>query len=664
MKRSSLKTRLLLGIITLTVSICILISVILGIILYQSSTSNMKSEVKAYGQGYALAVKNQINQYKLKIEAIATNDAITGGTGTKGSTFDVTTSTPAITQAKEELAKKYGFDLVGTADANGKGDVAGINVSDRDYFKEAISGKTYISSPVTSKKSGKVVLYVATKINNSTGFNGVVFAELSSDIFSSMVSNAKVGKTGYCFIVDKSGTIIAHQNQDTVTKFVNYISLAKQNSSYKDYASVVTSMINGDTGGKYYTSSGNQFYIAYQPIEGDEGWSIGVTAALSEMMSGYNSAILILVGVALAFILISVFVALAFAKPIVEPITNLVKRIEKLSEGDLHSPVPVVKSRNEIGLLSQTFSDTVNILNEYMGEMGEVLGKMSAGDLTAVIKQDYKGDFVAIKTALEQINGSLNQVFGEINQSAEQVSSGAEQVSAGAQALSQGATEQASSIEELSASISEIANEVNQNAKNAANASKLSQEASNEVEKGDQHMQQMITAMADISDSSNQIEKIIKTIEDIAFQTNILALNAAVEAARAGAAGKGFAVVADEVRNLASKSAEAAKNTTALIEGSITAVDKGKKIAGETEKSLGDIIKCVQNTNTLIEQISSASNEQATSINQVTQGIDQISAVVQTNSATAEESAATSEELSGQAQMLKNMLASLKLKNN
>jgi len=216
----------------------------------------------------------------------------------------------------------------------------------------------------------------------------------------------------------------------------------------------------------------------------------------------------------------------------------------------------------------------------------------------------------------------------------------------------------------LSASITEIADEVNSNAKNSGIASQLSRDASDEVAKGNEYMQHMITAMKEISDTSNQIGNIIKAIEDIAFQTNILALNAAVEAARAGSAGKGFAVVADEVRNLASKSAEAAKNTNALIKSSIVAIEKGTKIADETGKSLVGIVDGVKKATDLIENISKASNDQATSINQVTLGVDQISAVIQTNSATAEESAATSEELSAQAQVLKSILANLKLKNS
>jgi methyl-accepting chemotaxis protein len=652
-KRQKIRTKLLAGMVGLAVSVCLLSGVISGFILYNNSHEAMVSETELAAKGYAQSVENKIGQYKMAVEIIATNTVIT----------DSTKSAEVIKAEKERLAKAYGFKAVNTADATGQTDTVGVSNADRDYFKHAISGETYISSPIISKIDNTLVMFLATKINNGTGYNGIVFVTLSSDTFSSMVDNATVGASGYAFIEDRTGTIIAHKKREDVAAFKNYIELAKTDKSFSGPATLSQHMIAGVTGSETYSINGIQSYAAYNPLKGTDGWSIGVTAQVKDMMSSFYTSIFITIAVAVIFAFISVVVAIKVAVPIVNPIVKLVKRIEGLAEGDLHTEVPTFKNKDEIGVLADTFADTINTLNAYIGEIATVLGRIAQGDMTADIQQNYKGDFVSIQKSLDMINTSLNDVFNNISQSAEQVATGSDQVSAGAQALSQGATEQASSIEELSASITEIANEVNKNAINAGNASKLSEAASSEVARGNEHMQNMIAAMAEISDTSNQIGKIIKTIEDIAFQTNILALNAAVEAARAGAAGKGFAVVADEVRNLASKSAEAAKNTTSLIESSIHAVEKGTKIADETGKSLIGIIDGVKQTTELIESISKASNDQAMSINQVTLGVDQISAVVQTNSATAEESAATSEELSGQAQMLKSILANLKLKN-
>ena len=292
-----------------------------------------------------------------------------------------------------------------------------------------------------------------------------------------------------------------------------------------------------------------------------------------------------------------------------------------------------------------------------------MLGEMSNGNfrVTTSKEDQYVGSYKNILEAMHNIRLTLSDALLEIDHASEQVSTGASQVSDAAQALSQGATEQASSIEELSATITDISNRIKENAANATEANTLSQEASEGVLSGNQKMADMIAAMNDIASTSNEIGKIIRTIDDIAFQTNILALNAAVEAARAGSAGKGFAVVADEVRNLAGKSAEAAKNTTLLIENAITAIGNGTKIAGETAEALRLVVEKSNVSAVRISEIAEASTAQAEAVMQVTTGIDQISAVVQTTSATSEESAATSEELSAQAVTLKSLVGKFKL---
>jgi methyl-accepting chemotaxis protein len=277
------------------------------------------------------------------------------------------------------------------------------------------------------------------------------------------------------------------------------------------------------------------------------------------------------------------------------------------------------------------------------------------------LKNDHEGEFAKLKVALLNVSDTLKKTIGKIKESSYSINMNAEQVSAGAQTLAQGTTEQASAIEELSAEINEIYATIVHNAEYAENAGNKALEASKEVEQGNVQMRDMLAAMDEISNSSNEIGKIIKVIDDIAFQTNILALNAAVEAARAGSAGKGFAVVADEVRNLAGKSAEAAKQTTALIENSIRAINNGTMLAGKTGKSLVEIVDRTSETNDLINEIVKASSGQTVSVNQIKGGIEQISSVIQQNAATAENSAANSEELSGQVQLLNDLVNHFKL---
>ncbi|MBR5485041.1 MAG: MCP four helix bundle domain-containing protein [Oscillospiraceae bacterium] len=367
----------------------------------------------------------------------------------------------------------------------------------------------------------------------------------------------------------------------------------------------------------------------------------------------------------LTFVIVGILSA-SIIRGITRPIAELNNAAVRIAEGDLTAEL-TYESRDEIGQLTANLNKTVLRLQDYVNyidEVSHVLDEIANGNLRFELKYDYVGDFAKIKTSLDHISASLNETLGQINQAADQVASGADQVASGAQALSQGATEQASAVEELAATINQISNQVNNNAKTAEIAKQKADTVGNEMISSNQKMQQMIAAMQEINDTSSEIGKIIKTIEDIAFQTNILALNAAVEAARAGAAGKGFAVVADEVRNLASKSAEASQNTAALIESSLKAVENGSAIADETAKALLDAVEAVKEVNDAVHEISRASAEQATSINQVTQGVDQISSVVQTNSATSEESAAASEELSGQAQVMKNLVGRFRLSDD
>ncbi len=391
----------------------------------------------------------------------------------------------------------------------------------------------------------------------------------------------------------------------------------------------------------------------------------GSSDATEESLLIYRTATLLMAAVIIVIILVGVFFSFLIIRLIKTPISEIEAAALKMAEGNLDVEISYT-SKDELGVLAAQVRRLIHKLQVIIDDENKFLAKMAAGDLVvdSICEEEYTGSFYPVLVSFRGIAEKLNDTMMQISQSASQVASGSEQVSNGAQALSQGATQQASSVEELAATINEISDKVNQNADSARQANEKAGSVSAEMNVSNEKMQQMIEAMGDITNCSNEIGKIIKTIEDIAFQTNILALNAAVEAARAGSAGKGFAVVADEVRNLASKSAEASQNTSALIENSLKAVENGTHIADETAKSLLQAVNDVSEMTEIIGQISEASSLQADSIAQITMGIDQISSVVQTNSATAQESAAASEELSSQSQLMKSLVGRFKLKNS
>lgn len=636
---------------TLAVALVLIFAVMISILLLITTYKAMNSQVEALETAYKLSVNNNIETYKWRVEQIAKNDEIT----------DPQLTLEERKNVLKRLSDEYGFKDISISDATGS-TYNDTDISDREYFKAAMQGETYISSPVVRKTDSSMIMFAATRVSNSTGYNGVVYASLDSDTFSEMVRDANVGGKGYSFIVNKEGTIVAHRDSDHISNFTNYIELAKEDKSYKSAGKAFEKIIKNEKGIITFRLDKMLAYTRYEKIEGTDGWTLCVNASETEQMMN------LFIGLAISavFVIIAFVIARKISKDIADsiadPIGKITDRIKKLAGGDLKSPVPDINNDDETGVLAQSLKETVDSINLYIDDIDGVLGSISNKELNIEVEREYVGDFYSIKKSLNLIIKSLNDIFSNFNSATDTVASGAEEISATTTSLSEGTMEQAGVIEELLASFNEILEKVKVNMENAEDADKVVEFTIDSVKYGNIKMNELMESMQEINNASKEIEDIALTIQDIAEQTNLLALNAAIEAARAGDAGKGFAVVAEEVRNLAEQSSEAVKNTKDKIGKSILVADKGAEMAKETKETLEEIGKKVEDMSKKIGKIAESSKEQTVSIQQMTEGVNQIADVVQNNSATAEETAASTEELARQAEVLDSEIKKLKLK--
>ncbi len=487
----------------------------------------------------------------------------------------------------------------------------------------------------------------------------IAAAVICCDSIAKSLDHLSENTSNVAYVIDRDGLILFTTGETAATVGQRPIELSETDANYKGLANTFKTAINGKSGSYDYKISNTRFTAGFYPASHFNVMIVVSTPTAAGVFELGTSSIRLIILFFTVTIAATLVFALLFARRISKPIVSSTNRLRALSNGDISTRVDVWYSRDELGVLSNSLEETVVNLRQYINLIQIALQQIAEGNLSHRMEGNFKGDFKKIKDTFNEIFESLSVTFDSINNSAEQVTSGAVMVSNSAQALSQGATQQASAIEELSATLGSVSDQVIQNSESAKNAYQIVNDNTAAMNGCNEDMRSMLLAMKMITETSDEIQTILKVIDDISFQTNILALNAAVEAAREGS--KGFGVVADEVRQLAARSAEAAKQTAALIKKSSNAVANGTAIAETTAQSLDALAKDSERISELIKNIADASAEQSEAIMQINTGVDQISAVVSANTASAVGSASASEELSSQSLILKNMIAKFRL---
>ncbi len=566
---------------------------------------------------------------------------------------------PELVPVREDIAERNGFLYTGKMDADGFSST-GYSYAEEDYFKQCkATGEPYISDIMNDGKQLIFLLEVPIIVDGS--FEGVVYGGINADFLSDIVVNLAMGNDGVAYVLDSRGNVIGHREHSIVEEGSNMIEAAKADSDLEDVAAVNQCMIRRETGFGTYNFYGDNKLVGYAPINGYQDWSIAIEMSQREFKSTLDRIILLTVLVVILVVLSTFPVAVKVGRSISGPIQACVARLEKLADSDLKTPTPVVKSQDETAELTKALGKTIHGLSDVVQDVSYHLSKMGQGDFRESITRTYLGDFVAIEESIRAIHSSLREMLLQISRSAGSVAAGASQVSDGAQSLSEGATEQAGAVHELSATVANIEDSARQTAASAEEAGDFVNQTNAQLDISVDYVKEMNAAMEKISDSAAEISKIINTIENIAFQTNILSLNATLEAAWAGSAGRGFNVVSNEVRSLAAQSDKAAKATKQLIESSIAAVREGGEVVSKVTESLEKASAIAENVTVKMNTVVEAVENQTAAIAQVTAGIDQISSVVENTSATSEESAATSQELSEQSQLMNELVGRFRL---
>lgn len=630
-KRTSIKARILrLGIINVVVALSIVIAVSSGLT-WLTIRNDYHSEGTSLSKAYSSMLDNTLSTLKQDIEQFANESSI----------VDESLSLDTRKANLAELASHtiYKDFSIAYADGHTYNDT---NLSERKYFQEAMKGTTYISSPVKRLTDGSTVIMVGTKMKVD-GFDGVLYGAIDATTLSQGLDAVDFGTKSDTLVLDANAQVVAGSD----TKLVVDLSTDE----------LLRNAVSDKSGSMYLENN----LVFYTQLTDVDNWYLFIRTDSGAIGTRIWWNIAGILGVSLIITVIDFFICVSVARKLANPIVGITERLRSLADGDIYTSCDIKGRNDETGDLIEITKTMLSSLDSYIHDIDDRLAELAKGNLLVSSNVTFKGDFERLDKALSSFQNNLHDQLSEIRNSVEQLRNGASQIAAGSQNLSEISVSQAQAASEVQSTSENIFVKADNTADAAEKIATLANAVTQQTLSGEEELKTLIASIENIHEKSDAISGIVKTIEDISFQTNILSLNASIEAARAGEAGKGFSVVAGEVGNLASKSADATKKTADLISETLKAVEQGITVAAEANKSMEEIVKGIEDVSRQMSVIASAASEQKLSVKQAQTGIDSISNGLQSATAAAEESAASSEELSALANTLETIVNKYKL---